>query len=81
MSVKIFSTSKSKYLGEKIAHSYGNNLDKSELNVFSDGEFCPALNENVREETVFIISSLYSSYNEADKILELIPQEKNKDVR
>jgi len=75
MAVKIFSSSKSVYLSEKIAHSYGTNLSKSDFKVFSDGEFCHGLDENVRGDKVFCVASLYSSYNEADKILELIPEE------
>ena len=81
MSVKIFSSSKSVYLAEKIAASYGVTLSKSDFKVFSDGEFCHGLDESVRGDKVFIISSLYSSYNEAEKIIELIPEEKQKEAR
>ena len=81
MAVKIFSASKSKYLANKISDYYGKPLSKSEFNVFSDGEFCHSLDENVRGEKVFIISSLYSSYNEVDKILELIPPDKHQKAR
>lgn len=81
MGVKLFSTSKSNYLSKKISKSYGKNISKSELKIFSDGEFCHGLDENVRGEKVFIISSLYSSYNEADKILELIPKEDHEKAR
>jgi ribose-phosphate pyrophosphokinase len=81
MSVKLFSTSKSAYLSDRIAKSYGKNISKSTLKIFSDGEFCHSLDENIRGETVFIISSLYSSYNEADKLLELIPKEKHEEAR
>lgn len=81
MSVKIFSSSKSVYLATKIAESYGVELSKSDFKVFSDGEFCHGLDESVRGDKVFIISSLYSSYNEAEKIIELIPVEKQKEAR
>lgn len=81
MSVKIFSSSKSIYLAEKIAETYGVELSKSDFKVFSDGEFCHGLNESVRGDKVFIISSLYSSYNEAEKIIELIPLEKQDEAR
>lgn len=81
MSVKIFSSSKSTYLAEKIATSYGLDLSKSDYRVFSDGEFCHGLDENVRGDKIFLISSLYSSYNEADQILNLIPEEKHKEAR
>ena len=79
MGVKIFSTSKSDYLANRISKSYGKNISKSELITFSDGEFCHGLSENVRGEKVFIISSLYSSYNEISKILKLIPIEKHEE--
>ena len=81
MAVKIFSTSKSRYLGEKIANAYGRTLDKCTFTVFSDGEFCPVLEDNVRGETAFLISSLYSSYNEADKFVALIPPDKHNEAR
>jgi ribose-phosphate pyrophosphokinase len=81
MGVKIFSTSKSRYLAKEISYQYGKNLSVSDFKVFSDGEFCHSLEENVRGETVFIISSLYSSYNEVDKILELIPSDRHQQAR
>lgn len=76
MAVKIFSTSKSKYLAEQISNSYGKSMSETIFTTFSDGEFCPTLNENVRGDKVFIVSSLYSSYSEIDKILQFIPEEK-----
>lgn len=81
MPVKIFSSSKSVYLAEKIASSYGIALSKSDFKVFSDGEFCHGLDESVRGDKVFIISSLYSSYNEAEKIIQLIPEDKQEEAR
>ena len=81
MGVKIFSTSKSRYLAKEISYQYGKNLSKSDFKVFSDGEFCHSLEENVRGEKVFIIASLYSSYNEVDKILELIPSDRHQQAR
>jgi len=81
MSVKIFSSSKSVFLAKKIAESYGIELSKSDFKVFSDGEFCHGLDESVRGDKVFIVSSLYSSYNEADKIIQLIPEEKQEEAR
>lgn len=81
MGVKIFSTSKSTYLAKKIAKSYGKPLSKSDFKGFSDGEFCHGLDENVRGENVFLVSSLFSSYNAADKILELIPSDRHTQAR
>ena len=75
MAVKIFSTSKSNYLAKKIAESYGKSMSESIFTIFSDGEFCPMLNENVRGDKVFIVSSLHSFYNEMQQILNFIPEE------
>lgn len=80
MGVKIFSTSKSIYLAEKISDSYGKRLANTKFTIFSDGEFCPILEENVRGDKVFIISSLFSSYHEIEKILQFIPEDKHKDA-
>ena len=60
MGVKIFSTSKSVYLAEQIANSYGKRMSISSLKIFSDGEFCPVLDENIRGEVLGINSSVSS---------------------
>lgn len=80
MAVKIFSTSKSIQLANKISASYGMALNDSKLLTFSDGEFCPVLNENVRGETVFIISSLYSPWDDINKIMLMIDQKNHKEA-
>jgi len=79
MGVKIFSTAKSVPIAEKISRSYGKKLAKSNIKVFSDGEFCHGLDENVRGEKVFIIASLFSSFNYINDILEYVPKE-NHDI-
>lgn len=76
MRVKIFSASRSTELATKIAESYGTTLSKSNLKIFSDGEFCHSLDDNVRGQKVFIIASLYSFYYDMKKILDLIPTDK-----
>lgn len=82
MAVKIFSTSKSTELATKIARAYGkNSLNKSIFSIFSDGEFCPRLDESVRGDKVFIVASLNSSYHESERIINLIPEEKQDEVR
>lgn len=81
MAVKIFSTSKSKYLGESIAKSYGIDISISDFKIFSDGEFCPRLDENVRGDKVFIVASLFSSYHEAEEVIRMIPEEKQIEAR
>lgn len=53
----IFSGRNTKYLSEKIAESYGSKLGNSSLTVFSDGEFQPSYEENIRGLDVYIVQS------------------------
>jgi len=76
MSVKIFSASRSTELANKIANCYGTNVSASQFKIFSDGEFCHGLGDNVRGQKVFIVASLFSFYNDMRKILGLIPEDK-----
>lgn len=80
MSVKIFSTSRSTLLASKISESYGTNISQSDFKIFSDGEFCHGLEDNVRGQKVFIVSSLYSFYSDMKKILDLIPLDKQQEA-
>ena len=77
MGVKIFSASRSTELASKIAEHYGTKVSPSEMKIFSDGEFCHGLEDNVRGQKVFIIASLYSFYGDMKKILDLIPEDKH----
>ena len=67
--VVIFSGRASRYLSEKIAEAYGQELGKSEILQFSDDEIQPALNQNIRGADVFIIQSTFAP---AENILELM---------
>ncbi len=67
--IKIFSCRGSRYLAEKIALSLKLELGKSEVTVFSDGEFQPAFNESVRGATVFIVQSTFPP---VDNLFELL---------
>ncbi len=67
--VKIFSGKNSLYLSENIAKSFGTPLGQSNLQVFSDGEICPVLNESVRGNDVFIIQSTNPP---SDNFMELL---------
>jgi len=69
MSVKILSGEATKYLADKIAHSYGEPLSKVEYHRFSDGEMSPFIGESVRGHEVFIIQSTFSP---AENFLELL---------
>lgn len=66
---KIFSCRGSRYLAEKIASSLKTELGKTEVTVFSDGEFQPAFNESVRGATVFIVQSTFPP---TDNLFELL---------
>ena len=76
MGVKIFSASRSTELTAKISEFYGTTVSPSELKIFSDGEFCHGLKDNVRGQKVFIVASLYSFYGDMKKILDMIPSDK-----
>ena len=65
----IFSGRATKYLAEKIAESYGHPLGNVEITEFSDGEFQPSFEENIRGRDVFIVQSTFSP---ADNLLELL---------
>jgi ribose-phosphate pyrophosphokinase len=80
MSVKIFSSSRSTELAYKIANCYGTNVSNSQFKIFSDGEFCHGLGDNVRGQKVFIVASLYSFYNDMRKILNLVPEDKHSEA-
>lgn len=67
--LKIFTGSKSRYLAEKIASSYGIPLGKSSVLRFSDGEFQPSYDETIRGNYVFIIQSTFMP---TENIFELL---------
>ncbi len=70
--IKIFSCRGSKYLTEKIVQSLKLKLGESEVTVFSDGEFQPALLESVRGATVFIVQSTYPPVENLFELLLMI---------
>jgi ribose-phosphate pyrophosphokinase len=67
--VKIFAGSGSKPLAEKIALAYGQPLGSVTVNVFSDGEIQPCIDETVRGCDVFIIQSTMPP---SDNLMELL---------
>ena len=67
--VSIFGCRATSELAGKIADSYGCKLGKSTVFPFSDGEFQPAFEENIRGRHVFIIQSTFPP---ADNLLELM---------
>lgn len=67
--VKIFTGASSRYLAEKIAKSYGQDLGKVALYRFSDGEFQPSFEETVRGSSVVIVQSTFPP---SDNLFELL---------
>ncbi len=67
--VKIFSCRATRYLADKIAKEYGAPLGQSDVAIFSDGEFRPSYEENVRGKDVFIIQSTFAP---SDNLFELL---------
>jgi len=65
----MFSGDATKFLGEKIADSYGKPLGDMTVLRFSDGEFQPSINESVRGCDVFLIQSTFAP---GDNLLELM---------
>ena len=70
--MKIFACRSSKPLAEKIAKTLGTELGKSEVLVFSDGEFQPSFNESVRGATVFIVQSTFPPVENLFELLLMI---------
>jgi ribose-phosphate pyrophosphokinase len=67
--IKFFSGKASRYVAEEIVKAYGAELGKSNLQMFSDGEFQPSLDETVRGHQVFIIQSTFPP---VDNLFELL---------
>ena len=56
-------------LANNIANLYGQDLGKSTIQQFSDGEFQPVFNESIRGSYVFLIQSTYAP---GDNLMELL---------
>jgi ribose-phosphate pyrophosphokinase len=67
--IKIFSGRATRYLSEKIAKEYGQDLGNVIINDFSDGEFQPSFEETVRGDSVFLIQSTFPN---SDNFMELL---------
>lgn len=67
--VKLFSTTNSRYLSEKIADFYGQPLGDLKIQRFSDGEMQPVINESVRGSFVFFITSTCQPH---ENLIELL---------
>jgi ribose-phosphate pyrophosphokinase len=67
--IQIFGGRASHYLAEKIAESYGMELGKLIITEFSDGEFQPSFEENIRGNDIFIVQSTFPP---TENLLELL---------
>ena len=65
----IFSGRATKYLADKIAEEDGYPLGKSIVTSFSDGEFQPSFEQNIRGRDVFIVQSTFAP---SDNLMELL---------
>ncbi len=65
---RIFSGTGSKYLAEKIARSFGNELGSVNITRFSDGEIGVEFLESIRGDYVFIVQATYAP---ADNLMEM----------
>lgn len=70
--VKLFTGQNSRYLAEKIASNYGQNLSRMDIQKFSDGEIHPVIQESVRGAYVFFIQSTPSPPSNIMELLLMI---------
>lgn len=79
--VSIFSGRATKYLADKIAEYYGKPLGNSTVTVFSDGEFQPSFEENIRGRDVFLIQSTFPPTENLMELLLMIDAAKRASAR
>ena len=78
---KIFASSQSKELAEKIASAFGLSLGDVELQRFKDGEFKPSFKESLRGKRIFIIGSTFAPSDNLMEILLMIDAAKRASAR
>lgn len=66
---KIFSGRGSRYLAEKIAAKFGEELGKVKIQAFSDGEIGVEYQDSIRGKFVFLVQSTFAP---ADNLMELL---------
>lgn len=69
------------YLAEKIAHSYGQELGNINVTEFSDGEFQPSFEENIRGNDIFIVQSTFPPSENLFELLMIIDAAKRASAR
>jgi len=79
--VNIFSGRATRYLAEKIAESYGKKLGDVLITDFSDGEFQPSFEENIRGNDLFIVQSTFAPTDNLFELLLMIDAAKRASAR
>ena len=81
LSPKIFASSQSVALAEKIADSYGIELGKVKKNLFSDGEYQVCFEESIRGRRIFLIGSTNPPNDNLMEMLLMIDAAKRASAR
>ena len=79
--VSIFSGRATRYLADEIAKYYGKPLGTCNVTVFSDGEFQPSFEENLRGRDVFLIQSTFPPTENLMELLMMIDAAKRASAR
>ena len=79
--VSIFSGRATRYLADKIAEYYGKPLGTCNVTVFSDGEFQPSFEENLRGRDVFLIQSTFPPTENLMELLMMVDAAKRASAR
>ncbi len=79
--VSIFSGRATRYLADKIAEYYGSPLGTCNVTVFSDGEFQPGFEENLRGKDVFLIQSTFPPTENLMELLMMVDAAKRASAR
>ncbi|HEX7411538.1 MAG TPA: ribose-phosphate pyrophosphokinase, partial [Bacteroidales bacterium] len=79
--VNIFSGRATHYLAEKIAASYGKKLGDVLITEFSDGEFQPSFEDNIRGNDIFIVQSTFPPSDNLFELLMMIDAAKRASAR
>ena len=79
--VSIFSGRATQYLADEIAKYYGKPLGTCNVTVFSDGEFQPSFEENLRGRDVFLIQSTFPPTENLMELLMMVDAAKRASAR
>ena len=79
--VSIFSGRATRYLADEIAKYYGKPLGTCNVTVFSDGEFQPSFEENLRGRDVFLIQSTFPPTENLMELLMMVDAAKRASAR